>query len=263
MRDLFEQPAEGARADPNVSARRAARPTLRSRFYTAVAINQLPEGHAVTLDGKLMRTPARRLLAAPMPAIADALRDEWDAQAQFVDPARMPLTRLANSIIDGVADRREEVAAEIVKYVGSDLLFYRADGPEGLVAKQGAAWDPIVRWAADELGARFVLVEGIVHVRQLDPAIAAARAAVPADAWIVGALHSITTLTGSGLLALALMHRFRDAEAIWRAAHVDEDWNFETWGVDDLAMSRRAAREAEFKAAGLVLDAMTAGREAG
>ena len=121
----------------------------------------------------------------------------------------MPLTRLANSIIDGVAARREEVAADVLKYLGSDLLFYRADGPDALMAKQGAAWDPIVRWAADELGARFVLAEGIVHVRQPDHAIAAAEKAIPADRWIVGALHAVTTLTGSALLALALMRGFR------------------------------------------------------
>lgn len=261
MRNLFEQNGDGTPVDPNESARRAARPVLRSRFFTTVATNEVPQGFSVTLDGKPVRTPARRLLAAPRAAIAEALRAEWDAQVDAIDPARMPLTRLANSIIDGVTDRREEVAADVVKYLGSDLLFYRADGPEQLVAKQGTAWDPIVRWAADELGARFVLAEGIVHARQPDHAIAAARAAIPADAWIVGALHSITTLTGSALLALALMLQFRDADAIWRAAHVDEDWNFETWGFDDLAMSRRATREAEFKAAALVLDAMSAGQE--
>lgn len=258
MRDLFEQNNDGGPVDPNESARRAARPTLRNRFYTTVATSRVPEGFAVTLDGKSMRTPARRVLAAPRPAIAEALRAEWDAQTPSIDPARMPLTRLANSIIDGVADRREEVAADVIKYLGTDLLFYRADAPEALVAKQGAAWDPIVRWAADELGARFVLAEGIVHTRQPDHAIAAAERVVPADPWIVGALHSITTLTGSALLALALMRGFADASAIWRAAHVDEDWNFETWGFDDLAMTRRAAREAEFNAAALVLTTMAA-----
>jgi chaperone required for assembly of F1-ATPase len=256
MRDLFEQGADGGPVDPNESARRSARPALVRRFFTTVATSKVPEGFAVTLDGKPMRTPARRLLAAPRPAIADALRAEWDRQGETIDPARMPLTRLTNSIIDGVADRRDEVAADVLKYLGSDLLFYRADAPEGLVVKQGTAWDPVLRWAADDLEARFVLAEGIVHVHQPEHAIAAARAAVPQDAWIVGALHSITTLTGSALLALALMRRFRDADAIWRAAHVDEDWNFETWGFDDLAMSRRAAREAEFSAAALVLDAM-------
>ena len=256
MRDLFEQDDGGTPADPNELIRRAARPALRNRFYTAVGTSEVPEGFAVTLDGKSMRTPARRVLAAPHPAIAEALRAEWDAQTPMIDPARMPLTRLANSIIDGVADRREEVAADVLKYLGSDLLFYRADGPDALIAKQGAAWDPIVRWAADELGARFVLAEGIVHVRQPDHAIAAAEKVIPADPWIVGALHAVTTLTGSALLALALMRGFAEASAIWRAAHVDEDWNFETWGFDDLAMSRRAAREAEFNAAALILKAM-------
>jgi chaperone required for assembly of F1-ATPase len=255
MRDLFEPGDGGKPADPHQSARQSARPILRNRFYTQVATAEVPEGFAVTLDGKQVRTPAGRALIAPKAAIADALGREWDAQQTSVDPAKMPLTRLVNSILDGVADRPGETASDVVKYLGSDLLFYRADGPERLVDKQGAAWDPIIRWAADELGARFVLAEGIVHVRQPDHAIEAAQKAVPADHWTLGALHSVTTLTGSALLALALLHGFLDAPATWRAAHVDEDWNFETWGFDDLAMARRAAREEEFNAAALVLQA--------
>ena len=255
MRDLFD-PGDGEKpVDPHQSARQSARPVLRNRFYKQVATAESAEGFAVTLDGKQVRTPAGRVLLAPKAAIAAALRSEWDAQQPAVDPAKMPLTRLANSIVDGVADRPGETVDDVVKYLGSDLLFYRADGPERLIDKQAAAWDPIIRWAASELGARFVLAEGIVHTRQPDHAIEAARKAVPADPWTLGALHSVMTLTGSALLALALMRGFTDAPATWRAAHVDEDWNFETWGFDDMAMARRAAREEEFNIAALVLAA--------
>jgi chaperone required for assembly of F1-ATPase len=255
MRELFEPDKSDKPADPHQSARQSARQVLRNRFYTAVATAEVPGGFAVMLDGKQLRTPAGRVLSVPKAAIADALSQEWDAQRPAIDPAKMPLTRLVNSIADGVTDRAEEVVEDIAKYLGSDLLFYRADGPAGLIARQGAMWDPIVRWAADELGARFVLAEGIVHTSQPDHAIAAARKALPADGWALGALHSVTTLTGSALLGLALMRGFVDAAATWRTAHVDEDWNIETWGFDDLAMARRAAREEEFNAAALVLAA--------
>ena len=256
MRELFEDDSGEQPGDPNELARKAARPILRNRFYKTVEVAEVPEGFAISLDGKTLRTPARRALAVPRRPIAEALRDEWDAQTDVIDPSRMPLSRLVNSIIDGVTDRCEEVAADVIKYLGSDLLFYRAEGPDGLVARQAAAWDPIVRWAADELGARFVLAQGVVHVAQPDHALTAARKAMPSDPWRVGALHSVTSLTGSALLSLALMHDVCDGAAIWAAAHLDEDWNLETWGFDDLAAARRAARETEFKAAALVLKAM-------
>jgi chaperone required for assembly of F1-ATPase len=258
MRDLFEPGDGGKPVDPHQSARQSARPVLRNRFYKQVATVEIAEGFAVTLDGKQVRTPVGRVLLAPKAAIAEALRSEWDAQRAAVDPAKMPLTRLANSIIDGVADRPGETVDDIVKYLGSDLLFYRADGPEGLIARQTAEWDPIIRWAASELGARFVLAEGIVHTSQPDHAIDAARKAIPTDAWSLGALHSVMTLTGSALLALAMTRGFADAATVWRAAHVDEDWNFQTWGFDDMAMARRAAREEEFNIAALILAAMSA-----
>ncbi len=253
MRDIFDDIFKGDALDPMEAARRNVRPTLRKRFYKSAEV--VPDGQlfAVTLDGKPVRTPARRLLAAPTRELAQAIADEWQAQTDVIDPAHMPLTRLANSIIDGVADNPAAVRDEIVKYLGSDLLFYRADGPEGLTERQAQHWDPIVRWAADELGARFIMVEGVVFATQPEGAIAAAAQAIPADAWKLGAAHSVMTLSGSALLALALCKNAIDADAAWNAAHVDEDWQMQQWGRDTLAMERRAHREAEMKAAATVL----------
>jgi chaperone required for assembly of F1-ATPase len=261
MRDIFEEIFENQPLDPEESARRSMRPNLRARFYQAATVREGPEGFAVLLDGRPVRTPARRPLAAPARVLAEALAVEWDAQKDKVDPAVMPLTRLANSIIDGVAPAPEPVAAEIEKYLGTDLLFYRAATPAGLVASQQAHWDPIVDWAREHLGARFVLTEGIAHVAQPEVAIAAAVRGIPRgadvkEAWRLGALNVATTLSGSALLALALAAGRLTTDEAWTAAHVDEDWNMQTWGRDDVILTRRAYRFAEMQAAAGVLDAL-------
>jgi chaperone required for assembly of F1-ATPase len=168
----------------------------------------------------------------------------------------MPLTRLANSVVEAVVDRVDAVTDDVAKYFQSDLLFYRAGHPDALVAREAAHWDPVLFWAADALGAHFILAEGIVHVRQPESAVAAARAALPTDPWSIAALHVITTLTGSALLALALLRGVLDQDQVWAAAHVDEDWNAEKWGVDEEIAARRAARVVEFAAAASVLKAM-------
>jgi chaperone required for assembly of F1-ATPase len=251
MRELFESPAE----NPMEAARRGARPVLRRRFYENATVSETPTGRAVQLDGKPVHTPARRPIAAPTLAIAQALAAEWNAQTDVIDPAKMPLTRLANAIIDGVAETPKAVADEIKKYLASDLLFYRAGGPQGLVERQARDWDPILQWAAEALGAKFYLGEGVVHVAQPEAALAAACGAVPDDPWRLGAAHVITTLTGSALIALAMARGQLSAEAAWQAAHVDEDWNMEQWGRDEMAMQRRDFRHAEFQAAATVLEA--------
>jgi chaperone required for assembly of F1-ATPase len=168
----------------------------------------------------------------------------------------MPLTRLANSIIDGVAERAESVAADIAKYLQSDLLFYRATSPRELLERQRQQWDPILAWAADTLGAHFVSTAGVTHIAQPDAALDAARAAIPQNPWKLGAAHAVTTLTGSALIALALSRGFCSAEAAWDAANVDEDWNMAQWGRDELAMQRRALRFAELQAAAAVLSSL-------
>src|SRR5882762_8265284 len=142
MRPILEDVFIDQPLDPMEAARRAVRPQLRRRFYKDVDVTVSPEGFALALDGRPVKTPARRALAAPVRELAEALAEEWRAQHEQVDPATMPLTRLVNTIIDGVADTPSSVADDVAKFVACDLIFYRADGPPGLVARQSQAWDP-------------------------------------------------------------------------------------------------------------------------
>ena len=250
MRELFENAPPD---DPREATRRSMRTVLPRRFYETAATAAVADGYAVQLDDKPIRTPARRMLAAPTLALAEAIAAEWQAQKDVIDPAKMPLTRLANAIIDGVADAPQPVAAEIAKYLASDLLLYRAGAPPGLVERQAHHWDPILAWARQALGADFKLGEGVVHVAQPEAALAAARAAIPLEPWRLGAVHAMTTLTGSALIALAMARGALSADAAWQAAHVDEDWNMAQWGRDEMAATRREFRFAEFQAAATVL----------
>jgi chaperone required for assembly of F1-ATPase len=260
MRDIFESIASNQPLDPTESARRNMR-ALRRRFYAAAGVVECPSGFEIALDGRPFRTPARHPLAFPDRALAEAVAAEWDAQGDFIEPGRMPLTRLANTIIDGVAAAPDAVAAEVEKYLGSDLLFYRASGPERLVARQKQHWDPVLEWAQTALGARFLTGTGVMPLLQPAQALAAAGAAIPREPWRLGAVHAVTTLTGSALLALALARGAIGCDAAWAAAHVDEDWNTEFWGEDALALERRAFRYAEMQAAARVLaDEREAGR---
>jgi len=250
MRDLFSATHTG---NPMAAARRDVAPARPRRFYRAVTTAAVAEGHAVRLDDRPVRTPARRVVAAPTLRLAQAIAAEWAAQGDVIEPVRMPLTRLANAIIDGVAGEPAPVAAEIAKYLSCDLLFYRANSPRGLVERQRRHWDPILAWAADELGARFVSTEGVIYVAQPQEALQAAADAIGGDAWRLGALHAATTLTGSALIALALAGRSLRVEDAWAAANVDEDWNMEQWGRDEVALQRRSHRLAELSAAAMVL----------
>jgi chaperone required for assembly of F1-ATPase len=255
MRDLFEDIFKDAPLDPVQAARRAVRPHLRRRFYERAQVEDADGEFRVVLDGRPVKTPARRTLAAPKRALAQALAAEWDAQRDVIDPAKMPLTRLANTIIDGVTDAPSAVADEVKRYLACDLVFYRAPGPAGLVAWQAEAWDPVLAWVRETLGARFVLAEGIAFVAQPAQSLAAASSAIPTDPWRLGAMHAVTTLTGSALIAIALSRGALLVDAAWAAAHVDEDWNMKFWGRDALALERRAARFSEMQAAATVLEA--------
>ena len=162
----------------------------------------------------------------------------------------MPLTRIANTAIEAVSDNMQAVAGDIVAFAGSDLLCYRAAGPEALVARQAKAWDPIIQWAATDLGARFILAEGVMPVEQPRAALdRVAEAIQPLNPFQLSGLHVVTTLTGSALLALAVLKERLTPDEAWAAAHVDEDYQIELWGADAEAEDRRAYRWQEMQAA--------------
>jgi chaperone required for assembly of F1-ATPase len=235
---------------------RRATASLPKRFYSAVAVVPIEgtSGFRVLLDGKPMRTPAKHHVELPTRALAEAIAGEWAAQGERIYPASMPLTRLANSAIDGVITRQAQVRADIAKYASSDLVCYRAEQPAALVAQQRAAWDPILAWASDTLRARLVVANGIMPATQPAEAIAAIGASLEQhDAFALVAMHVMTTLMGSALLALAHAHGRISAEAAWAAAHVDEDFQISQWGEDSEAKARRARRWAEMAAASRLL----------
>ena len=256
MRDILSDLSD-AMSDPD-PVRRAQiqmkRP-LPKRFYKEVSTDAADEGFRILLDGRPVRTPGKKLLAVPTQPIADRLVAEWDGQAEEIDPAKMPVTRLVNTAVDGVADNFDAVFDEIVRFSGTDLLCYRADSPAGLVDRQRDGWDPIIRWAADAKGARFILVEGVMHQEQPAPAIEAFSAALSAyrRPLALACLHTVTTLTGSALLALALAEGEIDADKAWALAHLDEDWQIEHWGTDEEAFHRRELRREEMDVAASVL----------
>lgn len=223
---------------------------LPKRFYTTAEAGEHEGRHVVLLDARVVKTPGKRLLAVETAALAAAIAAEWAAQGERIDPATMPLTRLANTTIDGVAPQADAVRADIVKYAGSDLVCYRATFPAELAAAQARAWDPVLTWAQSRLGARFFLADGVMPVAQLPEALARVEAHVaPFGPFRLAAAHVMTTLTGSALLALATLDGALDAEAAWSAAHVDEDYQISQWGEDAEAKARRAKRHDDMKAA--------------
>jgi chaperone required for assembly of F1-ATPase len=230
------------------------RPSLPKRFYKDVTVEDEGGQVAILLDGRPVRTPGKAPLAVPSAALAEAVADEWRAQGDRIDPQTMPLTRLVNSAIDGVLGQEAAVVDDILAHAGSDLLCYRARGPEGLLSLQAEAWDPVLYWAAGALAAPLSLAEGVMHVPQPETSLESLRAAIePLDPLKLAALHVMTTLTGSALLPLAVARGELSPEAAWEAAHVDEDWQISQWGEDAEAKQRRQNRKTDFDAAAKLL----------
>ncbi|MDG2535039.1 ATP12 family protein [Sphingomonas sp. HITSZ_GF] len=215
------------------------------RFWKDVSV----ENGQVALDGKPVRTPDRAALALPTPALAEAVADEWRAVGETIDPRVMKLTGLANAAIDKIGPDPAPFAAGLAAYGESDLLYYRAGEPEPLVARQAESWDPLLDWARSRYDVHFETATGVIHKAQPQATTARLAEAVGAlDGFHLAGLHPLVTISGSLVGALALLEGAIDAETLWQAAHVDELWQAEQWGEDELAVQARNTRRLDFDA---------------
>lgn len=217
------------------------------RFYKKATAIGKDGGWQILLDGRPVRTPARALLMLPNAALGEAVAQEWAAQGEDIDPASMPMTGIANAALDHVTPDPAAFAAPIIAYGESDLLCYRAEGPEVLVARQEAAWEPLLSWAKAHYDAQFTVTSGILHVAQPRETLERMERAVLAlPPFLLAPLSTLVTMSGSLIIGLAAVERAFPLQELWQAAELDELWQAEQWGDDDQALERRALRHEEF-----------------
>ena len=219
----------------------------RRRVWTRTTLEEGAQGFAVALDGRRVNTPGKAPLLLPTRPLAEAVRAEWDAQREVVDPTSMPLTRAANSAIDKVAPQYQQVVQAVAAYGDADLLCYRAEAPNALAERQAQAWDPWIDWAQHELAAPLTVCAGVMHHPQPPESLATlSRHVSDYDAFALTGLYDLVTLSGSLVLGLAVAQGAATTEDAWAAARIDEAWQEEQWGVDAEAAEAQAARRTQF-----------------
>ncbi|NKB52733.1 MAG: ATPase [Rhizobiaceae bacterium] len=259
MADILGERDDNVPETPTRVSEPSRKSQLPKRFYKDVVVAEEDGLHVVKLDERPVKTPGKSPLGSTSAEIARTMAAEWRDQIDVIDPLTMPVTRLVNTAIDGVASDLQVVQEDIVRFASSDMLCYRADGPSGLDDLHREHWDPLIDWCHVALGARFSLAQGIVFVEQPAEAMTAFNGHVGqiVDPTALAACHLVTTLTGSAIIAMAVYKGEIDLDEAWKIAHVDEDWNISHWGEDEDAKERRVARFVDMKAACTCIAAIT------
>lgn len=217
------------------------------RFWKSAMVETADAGFTVTLDGRAVKTPGKSLLVVPTRAMAEAVAAEWDAQEEIIDPRTMPVTRAANSVIEKIVQQRAAVIQALAEYGASDLICYRAERPQELVARQVAAWDPLLAWAREELGAELRTTTGVMFAAQSAEALAALRKPLEAASnYALAGLHDLIMLSGSLVIGLKAREA-ADPDPLWEASRVDETFQADEWGYDDEAVEAAEAKRAAFR----------------
>jgi chaperone required for assembly of F1-ATPase len=214
------------------------------RFWTEASVSEAVGGYAVLLDGRGVKTPAKTSLVVPTVELARAIADEWDAQEGTIDPTTMPFTRSANAAIDKVTHQFDEVVNLLAEYGETDLLCYRADSPIELTQRQAQAWDPLLGWAKDTLGADLSPATGVMFVEQPARSLNHLKTVLlDQSAFQLTAAYDLISISGSLILGLAVCKGEISAQEAWDLSRIDEMWQIEQWGEDE-----EATEVAEIKA---------------
>ena len=225
------------------------------RFWISAETISTEEGHAIALDGRRVKTPAKADLILPTNELANAIAAEWNAVGETIDPRKMPLTGLANAAIDRIASDKEQFAAGIARYGESDLTCYRAEGPDPLVAWQRESWDAMLEWARRRYDVDFALCTGVMHIEQPADTVRKLNHEVATlDAFQLAGFSQMVTIGGSLVAALAVQEEMMPAEAAWEAVSLDDRWQLEQWGDDVEARAALDARRRDFLAAARFLE---------
>ncbi len=220
---------------------------MKKRFWEKAEVVDVKGGFAVHLDTRPLLTPAKVLLVLPTCALAEMVAAEWQAQAEKINPTTMPATRMANAAIDKVNAGFDEVAGMIAGYGDSDLLCYRATAPAELVMRQAELWQPLLDWAASDLGARLRPVSSIMHSPQDKAALATLAARVHAlTMFELAAFHDLVAISGSLIIGFATVNSLLGLEELWSRACLDELWQEQTWGRDEDSFALREQKKRDF-----------------
>ena len=232
-----------------------AKPKYAKRFYQSVEVTDEAGGFLIRLDGRVLKTPMKAKLQIPTRKLADAIASEWQDQIEFINPHKMLLTKFTNTSIDRVVPRRSEIIAEITEYAGNDLLCYRVESPQELAREQDQAYRPVLDWLHKTHGASLQVTNAITHAQQLPEDLQKIEAVLEEkSAYDLTAIHIMTSLTGSAVLAIAVEAGFITADAAFTAANIEEDWNISHWGQDNEAKMLRQDRQQQFRAVARFLD---------
>jgi len=221
---------------------------VASRFYKAAVVVSSEDSFGIELDGRVLKTPLKKIFLVPASSLADAVVKEWNAQGDKIFPRTMPLTSLANAAIDRIAPDPQHFSDQLVDYARSDLLCYWAESPDDLVQLQRNAWQPILDWTEGFLKEPFVRTSGIIPIEQPEQTLRAICHVVESlNPFYLTALIDLASRMSSVLLALAVWQGRLSAEEAFDAAFLDDIFHEQRWGEDSEATQRRSVIHAEIR----------------
>ncbi|MEP5937096.1 MAG: ATP12 family protein [Erythrobacter sp.] len=217
------------------------------RFYKQADVKELGGSWQVTLDERPLKTVGGKQQIVASKELAQAMAAEWNAQGEMLDPKGLIMRDQTDFALDKVAVDPTETIARTLAYGETDTLCYRADPEDALFAQQQSVWEPIITAIEQREGVQFARVSGIVHRAHPDATLPhLEKRLAQMDPFQLAGLHTMASLAASLCIGLEALQPDADAQDLWQAATLEEEWQADLWGRDADAEADRLRKRDDF-----------------
>ena len=211
------------------------------KFWEKVSIKKISsDSFCVMLDKRILKTPLKRDLILPNLNLAEEIVKEWDQDSKKINTESMIFYGLISTSLDKIIDNKNLYINDILDYVDTDLICYRAESPKELVELQKNKWDPIILFIEKYIGIKVQVFQGIFPKKQHTTVHTKLTNLINQfSIFEISVLHRITNITGSIFLSLCVLKKDISKKEVFELSVLDELWQSENWGFDEEISQKR------------------------
>ena len=228
------------------------------KFWKKVSIKKISfNSFQIMLDERILQTPLKRELILPNLNLAQEIAKEWDQDSINIKTESMIFYGLISTSLDKIIDNRNVYIDDILDYIDTDLICYRADNPKELVELQKSKWDPIILLVEKYIGTKVQVFIGVSPNKQHYTVHDGINNLIDQfDIFEISALHRITNITGSIFLSLCVLRKDISKNEVFELSFLDELWQEENWGFDKENSQKRKEISIELNKSIFLLDCL-------
>ena len=211
------------------------------KFWKIVQVKKkLKNSFEILLDKRILKTPMQKDLIFSNYKIAKETALEWDIDEKEINTENMVFYGLISTAIDKISNDKVSYIENVLGFINTDLICYRADGPNELVDLQNNSWNPIISFIKKYIDVELKFFIGVMPSKQSLDIFNRLKTLINSFSDIeISALHRMTNLTGSIFISICILKGDVLKNEAFELSFLDELYQAKNWGIEEESLDKR------------------------